>query len=210
MEEAQKAIETLESPDINSGDQDNEGRRIERVPGGWIVLNAPKYRAIVTRVNQQERTKERVRKFRAAKKDGNAFVTECNAYVTPSESESESESNTETYKGEKKKALPHDSGSELMLANWLLEELGVVADNGVRRVVADAIRLLAKEGGSTKDAADYILAAGREAVVAGEVITRFWFTDQKYRPAKPVKSKRQREREARSAEFLAAGTDEEL
>src|SRR5271156_6601045 len=46
-EAAEEAINSLESPDKNSFDPDNEGRRIEKVPGGWIVLNAEKYRAIV-------------------------------------------------------------------------------------------------------------------------------------------------------------------
>ena len=93
-EEARKAIHALESPDKESSDQDNEGRRIERVPGGWIVLNAPKYRAIVTRANAQERTKERVRRFRQKKHPvthSNVHVTVGNGSVTPSEADTETE-----------------------------------------------------------------------------------------------------------------------
>lgn len=101
-----------------------------------------------------------------------------------------------------------DPGSELPLANWILEEAGVVADNGTRLVAATAIRLLAREGGTTKDAADYILAAAREAVAIGEVVNRFWFTDQKYRPAVPTKSKKQRDKDARVKAFLEAGSDD--
>jgi len=91
-DEARKAIAALEGPDEESSDQDNEGRRIERVPGGWMVLNAPKYRAIVTRINAQERTKERVRRFREKKQPvtaGNGHVTEVKRSVTPSETETE-------------------------------------------------------------------------------------------------------------------------
>lgn len=77
--EAKKAIDTLEAPDPESSDQDNEGRRIERVPGGWMVLNAQKYRALVTKVNIQDKTRERVRRFREKKRTGNAQVTEGNA-----------------------------------------------------------------------------------------------------------------------------------
>ncbi len=80
--EAKKALNVLESPDPESSDQDNEGRRIERVPGGWIVLNAPKYRALVTRVNVQEKTKERVRRFREKKRPRNASITDSNGDVT--------------------------------------------------------------------------------------------------------------------------------
>jgi len=82
--EARAALDVLEKPDPESSEQDNEGRRIERVPGGWIVLNAPKYRALVTRVNIQEKTKERVRRFREKKRSGNAPVTGCNEIETPS------------------------------------------------------------------------------------------------------------------------------
>ena len=93
-DEARAAIQALESPDAESSDQDNEGRRIERVPGGWMVLNAPKYRAIVTRINAQERTKERVRRFREKNNpvtQRNAHVTVVKRPVTPSETETESD-----------------------------------------------------------------------------------------------------------------------
>lgn len=80
--EARTAIQALEGPDPESSDQENEGRRIERVPGGWMVLNAPKYRALVTRVNIQEKTQERVHRYREKKRKCNAPVTQCNAPVT--------------------------------------------------------------------------------------------------------------------------------
>ena len=84
------------------------------------------------------------------------------------------------------------ANGELMSATWLLEELGCVADNGIVRVVAEAMRLLAKEGGTIQTAAEYILAAGHRARADGEIINRFWFTDQKYRPQKPRKTARQK------------------
>jgi hypothetical protein len=80
------ALATLEGPDTNSSDPDNEGRRVEKVPGGWVVLNADKYRALVTRAVRLERTKDRVRAHRARKAaSGNAPVTPTNDSVTPSE-----------------------------------------------------------------------------------------------------------------------------
>ncbi len=88
---------------------------------------------------------------------------------------------TETKEGKGAPPDP-DVGSELSLAHWLLEECGAVADNGTRRVAAEAIRLLAKEGGTVKSAADFILHAARDALQQGVVINRFWFSDQKYRP----------------------------
>jgi hypothetical protein len=41
-----KAVAVLESPDEQSASKDWDGRRIERVNGGWIVLNCKKYREI--------------------------------------------------------------------------------------------------------------------------------------------------------------------
>jgi hypothetical protein len=101
LEAAKEAIKAFESPDENSGDPDNEGRRVEKVPGGWLVLNAPKYRDIVTRAVQQQRTRERVARFREVRKrvSGNARVTPCNGHVTHAndsvtQSEAEAETNT--------------------------------------------------------------------------------------------------------------------
>lgn len=104
LEEASKAVATLEAPDANSSDPDNEGRRVERVPGGWMVLNANKYRALVTREIIKEQTKDRVRRFRDAKEGnavkrisnapvtvGNAVVTQGNHSVTPSDTETKAE-----------------------------------------------------------------------------------------------------------------------
>lgn len=72
------ALATLEGPDPNSGDPANEGRRLERVPGGWVVLNAAKYREVVTRASQREHTKLRVRRHR----EKSQTVTDRNAVVT--------------------------------------------------------------------------------------------------------------------------------
>lgn len=94
IEEAAAALEALEGPDPNSSDPDNDGRRIERVQGGWMVLNAGKYRAITTRIIEKEQTRQRVARHRAKKKavtNCNAGVTHANVPVTTSESETEEE-----------------------------------------------------------------------------------------------------------------------
>lgn len=43
---AKKAVAILEAPDLKSSGDGNAGRRIEKVQGGWVVLNAKKYREI--------------------------------------------------------------------------------------------------------------------------------------------------------------------
>ncbi len=77
-DEAEQAIKILESPDPNSADEDNDGRRVEKVPGGWMILNAGKYRDLVTREMQRAATRERVARHRSKLKG----VTLCNATVT--------------------------------------------------------------------------------------------------------------------------------
>lgn len=68
VEEAEKAVETLEAPDGRSSNPDHEGRRIERVPGGWLVLNAKLYDAMVKGDDEREATRDRVRRHRERKK----------------------------------------------------------------------------------------------------------------------------------------------
>lgn len=102
VDAASSAIQALEAPDKQDPSQEQEGRRIEKVPGGWMVLNAARYREMVRRVEVREATRERVRKFRA----GNADVTGRNVSVTQSEAVAVSESKTEKQKQGRAVALP--------------------------------------------------------------------------------------------------------
>lgn len=89
LPEAEEAIRCLEGADPNSSDPDNEGRRLERVPGGWMVLNSEKHRHMVTRAVIQEQTRQRVKRHREKVKRNS------NAPVTPSEAEAGSGSKAE-------------------------------------------------------------------------------------------------------------------
>jgi hypothetical protein len=68
LDETARCVEILESPDKYDPEQEYEGRRIEKVPGGWVVLNAVKYRNMATRAIALEKNRQRVQKFRAAQK----------------------------------------------------------------------------------------------------------------------------------------------
>ena len=87
------AIERFSSPDKNSRTPDNEGRRIAKCDGGWIVLNHGKYRdnSAVLR----EKTRERVRRFREKKAMENASQTGNVTVTLPSASASASASASE-------------------------------------------------------------------------------------------------------------------
>ena len=52
IDETQKALTILSSPDPYSRTKEYEGRRITEVPGGWLLLNHEKYR---TKMSEDER-----------------------------------------------------------------------------------------------------------------------------------------------------------
>jgi hypothetical protein len=110
LEEAEAAIAKLQAPDPSSSNLARDGRRIERFPGGWLVVNAGIYRDIATRLQARAKTAERVRKYRAKEGNsepdvtlgnasvtlGNAAVTVRNDSVTTSEAYTEAEADTDT------------------------------------------------------------------------------------------------------------------
>jgi hypothetical protein len=91
LEAALEAVACLESADLNSSDPDNEGRRIERVPGGWMVLNAGKYRALVTRLAAKEQNRVRVARHREMSRIGHRVSRIGNGPVMPSEADTEAD-----------------------------------------------------------------------------------------------------------------------
>jgi hypothetical protein len=76
----QEAINVLESPDSESRTTEYEGRRIEKVEGGWMVLNHEKYRLHDNIVKEQNR--ERAKRFRENHKLIDKKKQPCNASVT--------------------------------------------------------------------------------------------------------------------------------
>ena len=89
-EDFKNALTSLESPDPESRTPDNDGIRIKKIDGGWIILNFLKYRARSEIIREQNR--ERVRKFREKNKNEKP-VTQCNVTETlPSASVSVSDS----------------------------------------------------------------------------------------------------------------------
>ena len=61
--EFEKAIKVLEGPDKFSRTSDNEGRRVEKIDEGWIILNFKKYR--LHSEKKRAATRERVTRYRA-------------------------------------------------------------------------------------------------------------------------------------------------
>ena len=96
LEDTKKAIQALSAPDPESENQDNEGRRLERVPGGFIVLNAKHHRGLLNREIKREQTRIRVARHRAKLNGNEDSVTLALHGVTPaSDSASKSKPHTE-------------------------------------------------------------------------------------------------------------------
>jgi hypothetical protein len=85
LDECEAALQAFLSPDKYSRTPDYEGRRIEKIDGGWMLLNHPKYRLLCSKEDEKEATALRVARHRARKKeatDSNGHVTPRNAKVT--------------------------------------------------------------------------------------------------------------------------------
>ena len=61
------SVATLEAPDPESSSQEWDGRRVERVAGGWQILNYAAYRTLADADIRRQQVKEAVRRHRARK-----------------------------------------------------------------------------------------------------------------------------------------------
>lgn len=76
---AEIALGTFLAPDQYSRTEAHEGRRIEKIDGGWRLLNYFKYRETLDQDDMREKTAKRVRAFRERKLLRNVTVTHRNA-----------------------------------------------------------------------------------------------------------------------------------
>ena len=84
LEQAQTAVDCFLNPDPNSSNPENEGRRVERVPGGFFILNAPEHRKILNREIQREQVRVRVARHRENVSGNKTTVTHSLPTVTHS------------------------------------------------------------------------------------------------------------------------------
>ena len=192
------AIAELMKPDHKSRSPLENGCRLVKLDShrdwGWQIVNFDHYRAIRDEESRKTYFRDYKREYRQSKKPTkgpqlSTIVLDCPTMSTKGEGEVEAEREVEA----RRTPPPSDAGSELALAAWLFEEANVPCDSSMVRVAGDCIRKLAKEVGfGYKAAAALILAAAKDSISQGEPITRFWFTDQRYKPQKPKKSTRQK------------------
>lgn len=91
-EQCEEALEKLKSPDRYSRTKDYEGRRIEEIDGGWLVLNSEKYSKMKSKEDELEKTARRVQRFRERQKLKSESVTP----VTPGNTKKHKETQNPT------------------------------------------------------------------------------------------------------------------
>ena len=77
VEECERALDRLMSPDPYSRTKDREGRRVEEIDGGWRILNYGKYRERRDPEKRREQTLKAVRRHRQKKN-----VSQCKPNVS--------------------------------------------------------------------------------------------------------------------------------
>lgn len=64
LEDCEKALAKLESPDPYSRSQEFEGRRVRREGGGWLVLNGERWMATMSNDATRERNRKWMKNYR--------------------------------------------------------------------------------------------------------------------------------------------------
>lgn len=157
LDATRRALEILESPDPDSKSPENEGRRIERVDGGYLILNYEKYR------KRDYTNAERQKRHRDRERNGVTTVTGplSNALRnTPFASASVSDSDSSL----KSEGLPASRKDIETLADHILAVLKIpMSDKGQTEGLLKAFGL------------DYMLAAvGRMGVYFDTVKENHW------------------------------------
>ncbi len=87
LKDCQEALVVFQEPDDESFTRDHEGRRIERVEGGWLLLNYEKYREI--RTEKQLKAAARQRRKYHRKKDETCEVSRTSRPYTEAEADTD-------------------------------------------------------------------------------------------------------------------------
>lgn len=69
-EDCEKSLEKLCSPDPDSADKTNEGRRVQAIERGWLILNYSKHRERGRHIERAEYLAKKQREYRERKKSG--------------------------------------------------------------------------------------------------------------------------------------------
>ena len=125
LAETRAALKILEAPDLDSGSPTYGGRRIEKVEGGWILLNHEKYREIRT----EEQLKAAARQRKQYHRDRETSREVDDSYT---EAEADTEAEVPTKKNrlvdeQPSSTLPVPTSKKALVAKTVVEALGNLA-----------------------------------------------------------------------------------
>jgi hypothetical protein len=215
VEATEAAIQKFLSPDPWSRTPDREGRRIEKVDGGWRLLNHAKYREKMSRDDIRE--KAAIRQQR--KRDRDAVTQKRDAGVTKrderdesrmsrhTEAEAEAEAEEQNQNPcvadaplppqcKASKPTTSDTGCKLdekpplSLARHILTEACIPTTSALIETVASTIDALAKEESCEQlEAAERLCTRTVNAIGNGAKVNTFWFQERKWseKKAEPAK-----------------------
>jgi len=128
MPEIEAALAYLSSPDEYSKSKEYEGRRIEDVPSGWLILNHKEYRE--HRTSQQILTAERVKLHRKRKEASALAVTHPPTYTeTEAEAKKEKELKAPAKVATKKKKEIKATHQEIKATHqWIADQWNTLPD----------------------------------------------------------------------------------
>lgn len=115
LESTISAIKVLSEPDEHSSDPANEGRRISKIQGGWMLLNHGKYRAKMVKDEKREADKLRKRDERDAVRNLSKFVQDVQS-VTKSRTPDQNKPN---HTRANKTRSVHTRGSSRLPQDWI-------------------------------------------------------------------------------------------
>jgi len=114
LEDTEKAIVTLLSPDRYSRTPDNEGRRIEAIDGGWRLLNHSKYREMRDHDTRLEYQRQWDRTHRSKAEDNPTNPTKSDRVRPgPTKAEAEAEADIKTKRGSSRLNGAHSASLDL-------------------------------------------------------------------------------------------------
>lgn len=100
IEQCRAALKKLAAPDPDSRTKDFEGRRVEEIDGGWVVLNHHKYRDSESEEERKARAAERTRLWRerkaASQRHRDITKTSRNVTVTHADAHADTDSTNNT------------------------------------------------------------------------------------------------------------------
>ncbi|MCH7825028.1 MAG: conserved phage C-terminal domain-containing protein [Acidobacteria bacterium] len=170
------AIERFSSPDPHSRTPDNDGRRIEAIDGGWVVLNYARYRARRDPEERRRQVREAVQRHRDKKRNQPVIKNDYDGLPNPDVSHGKPKSEVRSQKSKKETTL--SSRSLRSAARRLLAFLNDKAerhyqdvDAHMNMIMARLKDLAARNGHSLDDA-----EADCRSVIAFKV--REWGSDE--------------------------------